>query len=275
MKSIVTYLAPIVAFSATFIGLLGPSRAPDKTGLRAITPFGWAACALAAISLCVAVYLLRSREVELEAGRVAQQRMRAVVSGEIWDGLKLLRDVLRYAALMPYTTTPVTGTGAPEEIPYVKYRESRRASDIDLHSKEVIGVLDRLYLSPASKLTSPFIPSAVPFGTSVARPSFAVIVDESTAAAKMIETAVQKYAAVALTPETIEAASELIRSPFLKHLMNLRESWKNRSEMEDSASARTLNFRFLNSGLTGGNTAQYVELISRIDRLSAKLEAQK
>jgi hypothetical protein len=109
----------------------------------------------------------------------------------------------------------------------------------------------------------------------VARTSFDVIAVESANAARIIETAVQKYAVVALTPDTIEAASELIRDPFLKHLINVRDNWNSRSEMEDSTLAWPLNFRFLNSGLPGGYTAQYVELLSRIDRLSSLLEARR
>lgn len=274
MKDLVAYLAPLVAFAATFIGLLGPSRKADKTGLRAITLFGWSSCGLAAISLGVALYVSHSKEAELEAGRVAQQRMRTVVSGEIKDGLKLIENVLRYAALMPYTTTPIAGTVAPIEIPYSKYRETKKAADIDLHSKEVIAVLEHLYLSPASRLKVPSIPSSVPFGADLARSSFNVIIDESTAAARMIETAVQKYAAVALTSATIEAASELIRSPFFKHLINLQKSWESRAEMEDSTSARSLNFRFLNSGVPGGYTVQYADLLAKIDRLSKLLAEQ-
>jgi hypothetical protein len=37
--------------------------------------------------------------------------------------------------------------------------------------------------------------------------------------------------------------------------------------MEDSESARSLNFRFLNSGLTGGYTRDYLEFLDRLQRL--------
>ena len=275
MHQLIAYLAPLVAFTATFIGMLGPSRKPDKTGLAAITAFGRSSLTVAAVSLCVALYTLYTKELELEAGRAAQQQMRAVVGEEIRDGIGKLQSVLRYAALMPYTTTPIPGTQAPVEIPYRKYRESHRASDIDLHSAEVIAVLEHLYLSPASKLRAPSIPSAVPFGASVARSSFEVIAEESTAGSRMIETAVQKYASVGLSTETIQAASELVRSPFLRHMTMLQKDWESRSEMEDSTSAKSLNFRFLNSGVSGGHTAQYVELVSRIDRLATLLEEKK
>jgi len=164
-------MAPLVAFLATFIGLLGPSREANKTGLHAITAFGWSSFALAAVSLCVALYLIHAKDKELKAARAAQQRLRSAVNGEVRDGLKLLGDVLCYAALLPYTTRPIEGAEAPGEIPYAGYRESHHAWDIDLHSKEVIATLENFYLSPAVRLKSPYIPSAVPFGTDLTRPS--------------------------------------------------------------------------------------------------------
>jgi len=41
--------------------------------------------------------------------------------------------------------------------------------------------------------------------------------------------------------------------------------------MEDSQSARSLNFRFLNSGMTGGYTKDYLEFVERLGRLSVLL----
>jgi hypothetical protein len=57
MKSLIGYAPPLIAFLAMFVGLLGPGRSADRTGLRAITPFGWISCAIAAASLGVAVYM--------------------------------------------------------------------------------------------------------------------------------------------------------------------------------------------------------------------------
>lgn len=81
-----------------------------------------------------------------------------------------------------------------------------------------------------------------------------IIAEESAAATRRVDTGIQKYAAVGLTPEMIEAGSELITASFLKNLISLPENWASRYEMEDSQSARVLNFRFLNSGLAGGYT---------------------
>jgi hypothetical protein len=275
MRHTVGYLPPLVAFVAMFVGLLGPSRYADKAGLSAITPFGWASCAIAAISLLVATYLQYRKNVEIDTALASQQRMRSVVNRELREGVTSLYDVLRYAALMPYTTTSLTTPDAPKDIPYPAYLKSHMAFDIDLRSREVVSVLEQLYLSPAATMRAPYIPSAVPFGTQVARSCMTVLVEESSAAARRIESAVQKYAAVALTPEVISAGSELVTAPFLKHLMELRENWANRSSMEESESPVSLNFRFLNSGLSGGYTQQYLDLLDRMDRLSARLDAVK
>ena len=183
-------------------------------------------------------------------------------------------DVLRHAALMPYVTNAEIANGVPAELPYKKYAESRKRWDIDLRSEETIHVLERIYLSPTTRLKAPFIPVSVPFGMDT-RTSMRIIAEESAAAARRVETGIQKYAAVGLTPEMIAAGSELVTAPFLKHLMSLRESWASRSGMEDSQSARTLNFRFLNSGLTGGYTKDYLEFVERLDRLSVLLAGER
>jgi hypothetical protein len=185
-----------------------------------------------------------------------------------------MEDVLRHAALMPYMTNAEIADGAPAKLPYKKYAESQKKWDIDLRSEETIQVLERLYLSPTARLKAPYIPMSVPFGTDT-RTSMRIIAEESADAARRVETGIQKYAAVGLTPEMIAAGSELITAPFLKHLINLQERWSSRSRMEDSQSAKSLNFRFLNSGLTGGYTKDYVEFVERLDRLSILLAGQR
>jgi hypothetical protein len=274
MKKLIGYAPALIAFLAMFVGLLGPGRSADKTGLRAITPFGWTSCAIAAASLCVAVYVQRTKNAELAAALASKQQMQTAVFRELQASLDSMRDVLRHAALMPYVTNAETADGMPEKLPYKEYGESRRAWDIDLRSEETIHVLERLYLSPAARLKAPYIPVSVPFGTDT-RTSMRIIAEESDAAARRVESCVQKYAAVGLTPEMIAAGSELFTSPFLKHLISLRESWASRSHMEDSQSSRSLNFRFLNSGLTGGYTKDYVEFVERLDRLSLLLAGER
>ena len=214
MDTVATYLPPIIAFAAMFIGLLGPGRASDRTGIKAITPFGWTSCAVGAASLLVSLYIQYRKDEDLAAALQSRLQMRAVVTRELKLGVESLRSVLRYAALMPHFTTSQTVQTFPDDLPYPKYRISRLARDIDLRSPEVIGVLERLYVSPSARMKAPVIPSAMPFGTHVAKPCMSVLVDESRAAASRIESAVQKYAAVALTPEVISAGSELATSPF-------------------------------------------------------------
>ncbi len=270
MKNLIGYATPLIAFLAMLVGLLGPGRSADKTGLRAITPFGWTACAIAAASLCVAVYAQRAKNAELAAALASKQQMQTAVFRELQASLDSMRDVLRHAALMPYVTNAEMADGVPAKLPYKEYVESRKAWDIDLRSEETIHVLERLYLSPTARLKAPYIPVSVPFGTDT-RTSMRIIAEESAAAAERVESGIQKYAAVGLTPEMIAAGSELVTAPFLKHLRSLRESWASRSQMEDSQSARSLNFRFLNSGLTGGYTKDYLEFVERLDRLSLLL----
>jgi len=270
MKNLIGYAPALIAFLAMFVGLLGPGRSADKTGLRAITPFGWTSCAIAAASLCVALYTQRAKNRELAAALASKQQMQTAVFRELRESLESMEDVLRHAALMPYMTNAEMADGAPAKLPYKKYAESQKKWDIDLRSEETIHVLERLYLSPTAKLKAAYIPMSVPFGTD-RRFSMRIIAEESAAAARRVETGIQKYAAVGLTPEMIAAGSELITAPFLKHLINLQESWASRSHMEDSESARSLNFRFLNSGLTGGYTKDYLGFVERLDRLSGQL----
>ena len=245
MKNLLSYIPPLVAFAAMFVGLLGPSRRSDQTGIRAITLFGWISCAIGAVSLTVAVYLQYKKDVDLAMAAESQQRMRLVVTRELLQDVESLKNVLLYAALMPYLTTAITTPSPPNGTLYTKYAQSRLASDIDLRSPEVVQNLERLYLSPTDRMLAPVVPSAMPFGTHVAKGCMTVLTDESRSASNRIQSGVQKYAAIALAPEIISAASEVVTSPFLNHLTMLRESWENRSEMEDSTSPRSLNFRFL------------------------------
>lgn len=271
--NMLTYAPPLITFLAIFIGLLGPSRRQDKTGLRAITPFGWIAFGIAIASLCVATYSQHLKNTELEAAQASQRALRTVMFIELKAGIKSLEDVLRYAALMPYTSNSTLARKAPNEVPYAKYLKSRRASDIDLRSPEVIQSLERLYLSPTATISHPYLPWSVPFGID-ARPCMTIIAVESAVAKNHIETVIVKYAAVGLPPETLAAASELVMSRFLTHLINLPQSWANRAKMEDSETPTSLHFLFLNSGLSGSSTGDYLELLNRIARLSSSISAQ-
>jgi len=265
-----SYLAPFIGFLAAMIGLLGPSRLPGETGIRAITPFGWLLAILAATSLGVAFYTVSSREKELAAARAEKERFRTVSFEEVSLGLNRLIDVLRYAALMPYTTVPRIPSEAPEQCPFPR-ENGRPGYRIDLRSKETLSVLENLYLVPGAHLKNAYVPAGVPFGTEITRYSMNVISEESRKAAEIFEKAVQKYAAVALPIDVIEASSAALRSPFLAHLTSLRESWEKRSALEDTDSAIALNFRFLNSGISGGFTKDYLEFLDILDKLGAAL----
>jgi len=274
MSRYLSYFAPAISFLVAVVSLLGPSRASGGSGISAITPFGWLLASLATISLGVTLFTVYSREKELAAVRAEKARLREVAFTEVGDGLGHLMKVLRYAALMPYTTIPRIPSGAPKKCPFPDSKNGW-GYDIDFRSKETLSVLENLYLAPGAHLKSPYIPAAVPFGTDITRPSMKVISEESSKAAQMFETVVQKYVAVALPVDVIEASSAILRSPFLAHLISLRESWEKRSAMEDSNSPTTLNFRFLNSGITGGYTKDYFELLDNLDELRAALNKTK
>jgi hypothetical protein len=271
MSRYLGYIAPAIAFLATVIGLLGPSRLPNMTGIRAITPFGWTSAAIAATSLCVALFTAYRREADLTAARAEAARARSIVFVEIGDALTQLENVLRYAALMPYTTTPAIPSQVLEDVSSPDKPISLQRPPIDLRSQETISRLEKLYLSPTARLKGPYIPSVVPFGTDVVRPSMIVLVEESGRASRMIETAVQKYAGKAMPVEVIESASAILRAPFLKFLMSLSDNWARRSTMEDSSNPKTLKFLFLNSGITGGYTTDYVHLLDDMGRLQELL----
>jgi len=270
MSRYISYVAPAIGFLAAIIGLLGPSRVSGETGIRAITPFGWVLATLAAISLCVALFTVYLRERDLAAARAEKARFRAVSFSEVRDGLNLLRDVLRYAALMPYKTVPRIPSNAPQDCPFPEFT-GRPGYDIDLRSKETLSVLENLYLTPSAHLKAAYVKGSVPFGTDIVRTSMRVISEESRRAAQIFDTAVQKYAAIALPIDVIEASSAVLRSPFLEHLTSLRESWDKRSALEDSNSPTSLNFRFLNSGLSGGFTKDYIEFLDTLDQLQTAL----
>ncbi|HEX9334224.1 MAG TPA: hypothetical protein VF896_20180, partial [Anaerolineales bacterium] len=225
-------------------------------------------------SLCVALYTVYVREMELAAARAEKARFRKVAFGEVGQGLYHLIDVLRYAALLPYTTTPRIASKAPQERPFPEL-QGQPGYDIDLRSKDALSVLENLYLTPRAHLKSPYVPSYVPFGTDIIRSSMTVISEESLKAAQLMETAIQKYAAIALPVDVIESASAVRQSSFLAHLISLRESWEKRSAMEDSDSPTTLNFRLLNSGLSGGSTQDYLHLLENLDQLQTALGKAK
>lgn len=271
MSNRIGYIAPVIGFLAALVALLGPSRRPDHVGFAAITPFGWTSATFAAISLGVGLITLHRRDVELAAARATQARLRAVAFGEIGDGLARLDDVLRYAALVPWITVPRVEATLPASNPFRREGAVSAAAGLDLAAPETLDVLRNVYLSPVARLSAPFIPAAIPFGTDVVRPAMNVIAEESGAAARMVETAVQKYAATSLPVEVIESASAILRSPFLKHLQTLRESWQRRSAMEDSNSPRSLNFRFVDSGITGGSSQDYLRFVEEMTRLGKAL----
>jgi hypothetical protein len=210
------------------------------------------------------------REKDLAAARAEKARFRAVSFSEVRDGIHLLMEVLRYAALMPYTTFPRIPSNAPEDCPFPEFK-NRPGYDIDLRSKETLSVLENLYLTPGAHLKSAYVKGAVPFGTNIGRSSMRVISEESSKAQQIFNTAVQKYVGFALPVEVFEASNAVLRSPFLEHLISLPESWDKRSAMEDSNSPTSLNFRFLNSGLSGGFTKDYIEFLDTLDQLQTAL----
>ena len=244
------------------LGLLGPSRKSGVSGIAGISSFGWGLAGLATISVLFTLTSAHKNQQELELARAEHVRIAKVAKREIADGYELIQKVLRFASLMPYTTLGDT-------LPYPKDQLGRWV--IDLRSEKTLNVLENLYLNPKARLKGPYVPYIVPFGTDI-RPALNIVTEESVKAIQMIETAVQKYAGSAISADLLEASSVLVRDPFIKHLAKLRESWAERSRMEESNDSRTLGFRFLNSGLTGSYKEDYLQLLDSMDRLSIALE---
>ena len=103
MKAFVAYAAPLLSFIAAMTALLGPSRKPDQIGLASLTGFGWAAAAFAVIGLTFTIYNATVQQSALRRAEDQLRSMRRVAQSEFQDGMNLILDILRFAALMPYT----------------------------------------------------------------------------------------------------------------------------------------------------------------------------
>jgi len=269
MHQLINYLAPTIVFIAVILGLLGPSRKPGVAGIAGISLFGWGLAALASISLLLTLSSAYKNQQELELARAEQVRIANVAKREIADGYALIQEVLRFAALMPYTTSSQLTLDFQNPLPYPK--DPLGGWLIDLRSEKTLNVLENLYLDPKTGLNGPYIPSIVPFGTDF-RPALTILSEESIKTTQIIETAVQKYAGSAISADLLEASSVLIRDPFIKHLAELRERWAERSRMEESDLATSLGFTFLNSGFTGSYKKDYLQLLDSMDQLRNALE---
>lgn len=262
MKSFIAYAAPILSVVAALTALLGPSRRPDQVGLASLTTFGWAAVAFALIGLTFTLYNANAQQNALRRAESQLASMRKVAQSEFEDGINLILDILRFAALMPYTT----GTG-PHPAGRLPYDGSRR---IDLRSAQTLGDLVKLKLDPRARLNAPFIPSAVPFSPS-SKTAMAILIEESAKAIADLENALQIYSARAVDADVLEAASLLSRDPFLKRLTMLDAKWKARSDIEDATAPEIVNLYFLDDTAPNPSPAKYLELLDRVDRLQAAL----
>ena len=258
MKAFVAYAAPLLSFIAAMTALLGPSRKPDQIGLASLTGFGWAAAAFAVIGLTFTIYNATVQQSALRRAEDQLRSMRRVAQSEFQDGMNLILDILRFAALMPYTVGIDPGAAGPCEI--------------DLRSQRTLDDLSKLKLSPGARLKAPFIPSAVPFSPS-SKSAMTILMEQSSKAIAMLETALQIYAARAVDAEVIEAASLLSRDPFLERLTVLDAKWKARSDIEDSTNPETVNLYFLGDTAPSPPPTAYLTLLDRVDRLKAALDA--
>ena len=263
MNAFIAYAAPIVSVVAALIALLGPSGKADQIGLASLTPFGWAAVAFAVTGLAFTLYNANAQQNALRRAENELATMRRSAQDQFEDGINLIVDVLRFAALMPYTTASIPGSGVRSP-----YRFSR---EIDLRSERTLADLAKLRLDPGVRLNGPYIPSAVPFSPST-KPAMNILMEESAKAIDTLENALQIYAARAADANVIDAASQLSRDPFLKRLTLLKEKWDARSAIEDSIRPETVNLYFLDD-TTYPSPAGYLKLLDRIDRLQAALDA--
>jgi len=264
MRGVFNYFAPVIVFLSAIVGSIGPSREEGTSGLTGLTPFGWSMLVLASTSFIFAIYGIYSREIELNQAHAELSRIRSVASSDLRKGLAHLFDVLDFAVLVPCITYP----------PKNKLSEymSGRTLSVDLKSQRTITDLENLILDPNMKLQAPYI-RPIPFGTDT-RFVMDIIAEESATAKAMIDSAIQKYAARAITADIFEAGSKLLNEPFIAYMINLRSSWNRRSTMEDSTNPKSVNLRMIGSGVSGGSKSDYLAMIDSIDRFRAALDSE-
>jgi hypothetical protein len=261
MNTFIAYAAPIISVVAALTALLGPSRKPDQTGVASLTPFGWAAVGFVLTGLAFTLYNFNAQQNALRRAQSELAAIRRTAQSDFGVGIELIRNILRFAALMPYTTSAVPGTANPS--PY------RFSHEIDLRSARTLEDLSRLKLDPKARLNAPYIPSAVPFSPST-RTAMNILMEQAASAIEKLENARQIYVARAADAEVIEAASQLVQDPFLNRLTELEKKWQARSAIEDSTNPETVNLYFLDDR-TNPSPAKYLALLDRIDRLQAAL----
>jgi hypothetical protein len=259
--SYVPFLAPILAFVAALTGLLGPSRRPDLTGIAALTYFGWAAAAFAAIGLALTIGNVVAQRRALARAEAQLAQMRATARDEFQDGIALIADVLTFAALMPHTTGREVVTGG---LPF-------DAGEVDLRGARTLEDLAGLRLDPAARLNAPYIPSAVPFSPTT-RSAMEVLSQESARALDRLQTASAIYAARAVDAAVLDAASRLRQAPFLQRLTELQAKWDARSRIEDATLPEAVNLYFLGDTVPPSPDG-YLDLLDRMDRLREALGA--
>jgi hypothetical protein len=261
MTSLLAYAAPVLGFVAAVTGLLGPSRRPERTGIGALTPFGWAAAGLALIGLVLTLNGVRVQREALRRAEAQLGQMRATARDEFEDAIALIADVLTFAALMPQTVGTSFDPGAP----------SVDRARVDLRAAETLAALAGLRLDPGARLNAPYIPAAVPFSPTT-RPAMEVLAGESARALEKLDLASAIYAARAADAEVLEAARRLREAPFLERLTALPARWEARSAIEDSTRPDVVNLYFLDD-TTDPSPEAYLDLLDRMDRLRGALDA--
>jgi hypothetical protein len=264
MRGALNYFAPVIVFLSAIVGSLGPSREEGTSGLPGLTPFGWSMLALASTSFIFAIYGIYSREMELNQARTELRRIRSIATSDLRKGLAQLFDVLDFAVLVPCIAYPAKNKLS-------EYVVGPTLS-IDLKSQQTITELEDLILEPHMKLQAPYI-RPIPFGTD-SRFVMDIIAEESAKAKATIDSAIQKYAARAITADVFEAGSKLLNEPFITYMINLRGNWNKRSTMEDSTNPKSVNLRMIGSGVSGGSKSDYLAMIDSLDRFRAALDSE-
>lgn len=263
MVGVVAYFAPILTLMAALVALIGPSRKPDKIGVRGLTLFGWCALGFALTSAAIATFNVHAQQSALGRAESELARMRRVAQNEFADGIGQVLDVLKFAALMPYTTLYTASEAPPLPLD--------EAGGLDLRGERTLADLAQLRLAPGVGLNGPYIPSAVPFGTTT-RSAMDVLEQESARAIESLRNAQQIYAARATDAEVLEAASALVNDSFLQRLTMLHQKYAERSTIEDSSSPDIVNLYFLDDTAPNPSPQRYLDLLDKVDRLRAALE---
>jgi hypothetical protein len=249
------FLPIVIGFVAVLIGVLGPSRVTDASGVTRTTLFGWASIALALASAVVAGMRVRAECRARSALEARLQKIASAAQTEIAKALGHVEDVLRFALAVPAMTHR---PGEPK--PPVTVAMSKTLA---LSSEEAVASLKGTAISPRRRLSSPY---TIPFGRDQ-RCVDDVISEESCAAKERLDIALSKCNPELLPISVFEGVHEVSEHRFLDLLMTLSKRAAERRHLEDS---EVTVIRLLDPP---AGIEHYLGFVAALERLQAGLAA--